>query len=109
MAQGLRRVESKVVERTDVNKITSDARDASFYFYGWYIITIDGEDITKDCQVADEINGVVTCVKRDESGNAVVEGNDVVTYERRGDVVISLRDDAPAVTQALYNKMRGIE
>lgn len=88
------------------NKIISDARNTPLF--GCCIITLDGQDVTKDCQIADEICGVVTMLKRNGDGNFYIEGDDVATEQKNGIVVISLRDDAPDNVQEIYKHMRGV-
>jgi hypothetical protein len=90
-----------------VNKIVSDARNTPLY--GCVTVTLDSEDVTKDCQIADEVNGTVTLLKRNGEGKLYVEGDDVATEQKSGVVVISLRDDAPDSVKKIYAEMRGDE
>ena len=73
-------------------------------------VLLDGIDVTTECQMADEDNGVVECFDRDENGKIKVDGwRDTAFKIVSGRVEITIRDNAPGWAKNEYEAMRGKE
>lgn len=84
------------VKKTDTGYgIFSSARDAN----GIIRVSLDGSEISRDCVTADDDEGLVEVLARDDSGEFVLtpDGESIETKILNGKVEITISyDDAPS-------------
>lgn len=68
--------------------------------------TLDGQDVTQRCVMADDVRGEVVLIAFGDDGQPVVKDNAVVLETLRGQVRIELRDNAPEPVKLVMAKVR---
>ena len=63
-------------------------------------VFLDGENVTADCVEADNIEGWVKILRKNEAGAIIVEGNDPVIDKVYGEVIIYLNININAASNA---------
>lgn len=69
-------------------------------------VTLNGEDVTNGCFLANEIHEVVGLFCKDFTGKHFISNGEVAKEYKVGEVVISLRDDAPPKVRNIYQLLR---
>jgi hypothetical protein len=83
--------------------------DVDDRFTRYVRVELDGVDVTNDCRIGIEEQGLVELLQRDAAGQIVADGNtgEPAWVTRRGQVVFYLKDDAPAWAVADFMERKG--